>query len=208
MVERSMTSTSTTPYVVDDTALDTLFREARTANTFSDEPVTVEEVRAVHDLFRLGPTAMNNQPLRLMLVQSPQARERLVEHMSGSNKAKTAAAPLVAIVAADEAFHERLGEHFPHAPGIRSIFDDDPEMRIDNARTNTAIQLGYFILALRATGLAAGPMAGFDREGVDRAFLEGTSWRSQYVVNIGHPGPDAWGDRLPRISFEDAVTVV
>jgi 3-hydroxypropanoate dehydrogenase len=203
-----MTSTSTAPYILDDEALDTLFREARTANTFTDEPVTVDEVRAVHELFKLGPTAMNNQPLRLVLVESPEARERLVEHMSGNNKAKTATAPLVAIVAADEAFHEKLADHFPHAPGVRQIFDDNAEMRVDNARTNTAIQLGYFILALRAAGLAAGPMAGFDRDGVDAEFLAGTSWRSQYVVNIGHPGPDAWGERLPRISFDDAVRVV
>lgn len=203
-----MTSTQTSEYVLDDAALDTLFREARTANTFTDEPVSVEQVRAVHDLFKLGPTAMNNQPLRLVLVESPEARARLVEHMSGSNKGKTAAAPMVAIVAADEAFHERLAEHFPHAPGVRQMFDDDPALRVDNARTNTAIQLGYLVLALRAAGLAAGPMGGFDRAGVDADFLAGTSWRSQFVVNIGHPGPDAWAERLPRISFDDAVRVV
>jgi 3-hydroxypropanoate dehydrogenase len=208
VVECSMTSTSTTPYVLDDAALDTLFREARTANTFTDEPVTVDDIRAIHDLFRFGPTAMNNQPLRLVVVQSPEARERLVQHMGGSNKAKTASAPAVVIVAADEAFQERLEEHFPHAPGVRKMFDDDAELRVDNARLNTALQTGYLILAIRAAGLAAGPMAGFDRAGVDAEFLAGTSWRSEYVINIGHPGPDAWADRLPRISFDDAATVV
>lgn len=203
-----MTTTTTSPYVLSDEALDVLFREARTANTFTDEPVSVEEIRAVHDLVRFGPTAMNNQPLRLVLVQSPDARARLVEHMGGNNKAKTSTAPLVAILAADDDFHERLPEHFPHAPGVRDVLHDDPEGRAKQAEFNAALQIGYFLLGVRAAGLAAGPMAGFDHAGVDREFLAGTSWRSLLVVNIGHPGPDAWQDRLPRISFDDAVTVV
>ena len=54
-------------------------------------------------------------------------------------------------------------------------------------------------------GLAAGPMAGFDRDGVDADLLAGTSWRSILVVNIGHPADDAWCDRLPRLDHADAV---
>lgn len=208
MVERSMTSTTTSEYVLDDTALDTLFREARTANTFTDEPVSVEEIRAVHALTKFGPTAMNNQPLRIVLVQSPDARARLVEHMSGSNKAKTSTAPLVAILAADTDFHDHLPEFFPPFPGARDMYDADEAMRFQQAEFNAALQIGYFLMGVRATGLAAGPMAGFDRGGVDRDFLGGTSWRSQLVVNLGHPGPDAWQERLPRIEFDDAVRVV
>lgn len=203
-----MTSTATTEYVLDDTALDTLFREARTANTFTDEPVTVDEVRAVHDLVKYGPTAMNNQPLRLVLVQSPDARGRLVEHMSGSNKAKTSTAPLVAILATDTDFHDHLPEFFPPFPGARDMYAADEAMRFQQAEFNAALQIGYLLLGIRAIGLAAGPMAGFDRAGVDREFLAGTSWRSLLVVNLGHPGPDAWQERLPRIDFDDAVRVV
>lgn len=203
-----MTSTQTSDYVLDDASLDVLFREARTANTFTDEPVTVDQVRAVHDLVRFGPTAMNNQPLRLVLVQSPDARGRLVEHMSGSNKAKTSTAPLVAILAADTAFHDRLPEHFPVFPGARDMYAADDSLRYQQAEFNAALQIGYFLVGVRATGLAAGPMAGFDRAGVDREFLAGTDWRSLLVVNIGHPGPDAWRERLLRLAFDDAVRVV
>ena len=49
-------------------AQDLLFRSARTANAFTDEPVTDEHVRAIHDLVKWGPTAMNAQPLRVVLV--------------------------------------------------------------------------------------------------------------------------------------------
>lgn len=203
-----MTSVAlTNQFALDDNALDVLFREARTANTFSDEPVSVDEVREVFELVKLGPTAMNNQPLRLLLVEQGEGRDRLVAHMGGTNAAKTAAAPLVAVLAADTDFHERMGEHFPHVPNVRDRFLDDAA-RAQNAVYNAALQTGYFIVGLRAAGLSAGPMGGFDREGVDAEFFDGTAWKSQLVVNIGHPGENAWLDRLPRISTDDAIRVV
>ena len=203
-----MTSIATESYVLSDETLDLLFREARTANTFTDEPVSVDQVRDIFELTKFGPTAMNNQPLRLVVLESPEARERLLPHMGGSNQAKTAAAPLVAILAADTNFHERLPEHFPHFPGAKAMFEDDAAAREENAVFNAALQVGYFIVGVRAAGLAAGPMGGFDKAGVDADLLAGTGWKSLVVVNLGHPGDDAWFDRLPRIAFEDAVTVL
>jgi 3-hydroxypropanoate dehydrogenase len=102
--------------VLDAAAQDLLFREARTANTFTDEPVSDEQIQAIYDLVKFGPTAFNQQPLRIVLVRSTEARERLVGHMSDGNKAKTATAPLVAIVAADHEFHEELPTQFPVFP--------------------------------------------------------------------------------------------
>ena len=191
-------------FLLSDSALDVLFREARTANTFTDEAVSAQQVRDVFEVVRYGPTAMNNQPMRLLLVEQGEGRDRLVQHMAGSNAAKTASAPMVAVVAADTDFHDRLDVHFPVLPNARENFLDD-SARTHQAEYNTALQTGYLILGLRAAGLAAGPMAGFDRAGVDAEFFADTAWRSQLVVNIGHPGPDAWFDRLPRISVDDAV---
>jgi nitroreductase len=99
--------------VLDPTAQDLLFREARTANTFTDEPVTDEQVQAIYDLVKYGPTAFNQSPLRITLVRSPEARERLVQHLAEGNQAKTAAAPLVAILSADNEFHEELPALLP-----------------------------------------------------------------------------------------------
>jgi 3-hydroxypropanoate dehydrogenase len=97
-------------------AQDLLFREVRTANTFTDEPVTDEQVRAVHDLVKYGPTAFNQSPLRITLVRSAEARERLVRHMAEGNRPKTATAPLVAILSADNEYHEELPQLFPRSP--------------------------------------------------------------------------------------------
>ncbi len=207
-----MTSpTSVTPdsdFLLSEAAIDVLFREARTANSFTDEPVTAAQVREVFEVVKLGPTAMNNQPMRLLLVEQGEGRDRLVRHMAGSNAAKTAAAPLVAVVAADLDFHEHMDVHFPVLPNVRESLGADDAGRAQQAVYNAALQTGYFILGLRAAGLAAGPMGGFDRDGVDAEFFAGSSWASQVVINIGHPGVDAWFDRLPRISADDAVRTV
>lgn len=193
---------------IDPTAQDVLFREARTANTFTDEPVSEEQVRAIYDLTKWAPTAMNTQPLRVVLVRSPQARERLVAHMAEGNKAKTATAPLVAILAADGDFHEHLPTVFPHNQGARDNLHAVPEVRARMAAFNGAIQVGYFIIGVRAAGLAAGPMAGFDAEGVAKEFFPEGGHQVLAVVNIGRPGPDAWFPRNPRLEYDQVVTTV
>ncbi|KHL18581.1 3-hydroxypropanoate dehydrogenase [Mumia flava] len=189
-------------------AQDLLFREARTANTFSDEPVTPDEIRAVYDLVKYGPTAMNSQPLRITLVSSDEARSRLLPLMAEGNRAKTASAPLVAILSSDSDFHEHFPTTFPHKPDAREMFAGMGEARAPMAELNTGLQIGYFIVGVRAAGLYAGPMTGFDAAGVDAEFLAGTSQRSRVIVNIGHPGADAYLDRLPRLEAEHVITVL
>jgi 3-hydroxypropanoate dehydrogenase len=181
-----------------------LFREARTANSFTDEPVSDAQVAAIYDLVRFGPTAMNAQPLRVTLVRSAEAREKLLKSMADGNREKTASAPLVAILAADTDFHDHLERTFPHFPGARDLFAD-ATARAQAATFNASLQIGYFLLGVRAAGLAAGPMGGFDAEGVDRDFFDGTAQKSLLVVNIGRPGPDAWFDRLPRLGQDEVV---
>ena len=183
---------------------DLLFREARTANAFTEEPVTEEQVRAIYDLVKWAPTALNAQPLRILLVPQGAARERLLTHLSPGNRRKAAGAPLVAVLAADLDFHDELPRVFPHRPGARDGFADE-DRREAAARFNAALQAGYFLLGVRAAGLAAGPMGGFDAAGIDADLLAGTRWRSLLVVNIGHPAEAAWSHRLPRLDFDDVV---
>lgn len=186
-------------------AQDLLFREARTANAFSDEPVTDEQVAAIYDLVKYGPTAMNNQPLRVLLVRDGEPRERLLKHMADGNRDKTANAPLVAVLAADTDFHEHLPRTFPHFPGARDLFAGDDASREQVARFNATLQVAYFLLGVRAAGLAAGPMNGFDADGLDREFFDGTTLKSLVVVNMGKPAENAWFDRLPRLELDEVV---
>ncbi|GAA0512842.1 nitroreductase family protein [Saccharopolyspora subtropica] len=185
-----------------------LFREARTANTFSDEPVSDEQVRAIYDLIKWGPTSMNQQPLRIVLVRSEQGRERLLRHLVEGNRAKAAKAPLVAILAADTDFHENLPRTFPHAPKAKDMFVGNDEFRLSSARLNASLQIAYFILGVRAAGLAAGPMTGFDPAGLNAEFFPDGRQQALVVMNIGKPGENPWFDRLPRLDYDEVVTTV
>ncbi|WP_405795135.1 malonic semialdehyde reductase [Streptomyces sp. NBC_01506] len=192
---------------LDPAAQDLLFREAHTAKTFTDEPVTEEQIQAIYDLVKFGPTAFNQTPLRVVLVRSAEARERLVKHMSEGNKAKTSSAPLVAIFAADNEFHEELPQLQPTAPGLKDAFFSERPVREQNAAMNATLQAAYFVVGIRAAGLAAGPMSGFDHAGVQKEFLDGDH-TPLMIVNIGKPGEGAWGERSPRLTFDEVVTTV
>ncbi|OPG08867.1 malonic semialdehyde reductase [Streptomyces sp. GKU 895] len=193
--------------VLDPAAQDLLFREAHTANAFTDEPVTDEQVQAIYDLVKFGPTAFNQTPLRITLVRSAEARERLVQHMAEGNQAKTASAPLVAILSADNEFHEELPALFPAFPQAKDLFFSERPARESAARMNAALQAAYFIVGVRAAGLAAGPMTGFDHEGVRKEFLD-DDHTPLMVVNIGKPGENAAYPRSPRLAYDDVVTTV
>ncbi|MEV6517329.1 malonic semialdehyde reductase [Micromonospora chalcea] len=203
-----MTAAADELIALDRAAQDLLFRAARTANAFTDEPVGDEQVRAIHDLVRYGPTAMNAQPLRVLLLRSAAARARLLPYVSAGNRDKTAAAPLTAVLAADVDWHDRLPELFPHRPGARDWFTGDPAGREAQARFNAALQIGYLLVGVRAAGLAAGPMAGFDAAGVEREFFPDGRHRVLLLMNIGRPAPDAWRERLPRLPYEEVVSTM
>ena len=185
---QTVTNQAITPLALSEDAQNLLFRDARTANTFSDKPVSDEHMQAVYDLVKWAPTSMNMQPLRILLVRTPEARERLVSHMSDGNKAKTSTAPLVAVLAADVNFHEELPRVFPNFPGAKDLFAANDEARENTARFNAGLQVGYFILGVRAAGLAAGPMTGFDAPALAEEFFPDGEHRVLAVVNIGEPG--------------------
>ncbi len=184
-----------------------LFEGAHTANAFSDQPVTEDELRAIYDMVKWGPTAMNCQPLRIAWVTTPEAHDRLVPLMSPGNQGKTAQAPVVAIVAVDLDFHEHLPATFPHNPTAKDALADD-DLRHGIAQMNGAIQLGYLIVAIRAAGLAAGPMTGLDRAAVAEEFFPGGRHLVLAAVNIGHATQDAYRPRNPRLPFEQATQVL
>ena len=189
---------------LDEAGRSALFTDARTANTFADVPVTDAELSKIWELAKWAPTAANFQPLRVLYVRGD-SRKRLAEHMADNNKAKTAAAPAVAVLALDTRFHEHIPTVMPFMPQLVDVFEANEADRVTTAEFNSALQAGYFVLAVRALGLAAGPMKGFDPAGVDAEFFPDGRWRSILVVNIGHPGEDAFRDRLPRLDETDVV---
>jgi 3-hydroxypropanoate dehydrogenase len=190
-----------------EAALDQLFRTARTYNAFLPKEVTDEQLHALYELAKFGPTSANSSPMRLVFVKSAAAKEKLKPFLSEGNRAKTMAAPVTAIVANDHAFYEKLPQLFPHADA-RSWFVGNQPLIDTTAFRNATLQGAYVIMAARALGLDCGPMSGFDNAGVDAAFFAGTTVKSNFLINIGYG--DSSRDlfpRSPRLTFEEACRV-
>lgn len=203
-----MTSATETPVlpVLDEHGRRALFTEARTANSFSDAPVSDETLRSLWQLAKWPPTAANTQPLRVSFVRTVAGKQRLVPLMNEFNRAKTLAAPVNAILAADRDFHEFQPTFFPSRPELRDqLGAAGEENRADMARFNAALQAGYFLLAARAHGLATGPMGGYDAAAIDAEFFPDGRHHVVMVVNLGQPGPDAYFPRLPRLDADDVL---
>ena len=186
---------------------DRIFTDMHTAYRFTSEPVTDEELARVYELAKYTPTAMNSQPLRVTFVRTAEAKERLLPLIAEGNRAKSASAPVVAILAADADFHEHLPVVAPQHPGARERFAANVDQRQAMALNNAWLQAGGFILAVRAAGLDAGPMGGVDLAGIDREFFTGSSQRTIMVVNIGHAAEDGTFPRNPRLTFDQAVAL-
>jgi 3-hydroxypropanoate dehydrogenase len=200
------TSTSGRLPRLDETGMAALFTAARTASSFTAEPVSDEVLRDIWQLAKWPPTAANMQPLRVVYVRPGSGRERLVPLLNEGNRGKAQAAPAVAILAYDKNFHEHVPTVLPFRPELREVFAADETARLATAERNAWLQAGYFILAVRAHGLAAGPMGGFDARAVDGEFFPSGRFASFLVVNIGHPGAGAWLDRLPRLDEETVLS--
>ncbi|TJW02156.1 MAG: malonic semialdehyde reductase [Mesorhizobium sp.] len=196
----------TKEHPLSDEAIDQLFRCARTANGWLDEPVPDATLHDLYDLLKMGPTSANCSPARFVFVRSMEAKERLRPALSSGNLAKTMSAPVCVIVAYDESFYDKLPILFPHTDA-RPWFNSSPATAEETAFRNGTLQGAYLIMAARAVGLDTGPMSGFKRPIVDEAFFSGTSWRSNFLVNLGHGDRSKLFARLPRLPFEEACRI-
>src|SRR3546814_3743028 len=60
-----------------DSALDQLFRTARTYNGYLDKPVSETQLHAIWDLMKFGPTSANSLPARIIWCVSDEAKAKL-----------------------------------------------------------------------------------------------------------------------------------
>jgi 3-hydroxypropanoate dehydrogenase len=188
-------------------ALDQLFRNARTHSAWRPEPVPTELLRKIYDLARLGPTSANASPARFLFLTTPEAKARLKPALMPMNVEKTMAAPVTAIIAWDNEFHEKLPKLFPHAD-MRSYFVGNQPLIDETAFRNSSLQAAYFILAARALGLDCGPMSGFDATKVNAEFFSDGKWKVNLICNLGYGDAEKLFPRNPRLEFEEAAAVL
>jgi 3-hydroxypropanoate dehydrogenase len=193
-----------TESVVGPAALDLLFREARTHNKFTSEPVPDETLHALYDTLKFGPTSANSSPARFVFIRTSEGKEKLKPALSAGNLDKTMAAPVTVIIAYDPKFYEHLPHLFPHNQDARNWFTSNDALAATTAFRNGTLQGVYLMLAARSLGLDVGAMSGFDNAKVDEAFLTEKGWRSNFLCNLGHGDPAGLFTRSPRLSFDEA----
>ena len=189
-----------------DTALDQLFRTARTYNGYLDTTVSEAQLHAIWELMKYGPTSANCLPARITWCASTEAKEKLAALSMPANGEKILKAPVTAIIGMDMEFYEQLPELFPHTDA-RSWFVGNAELIEKTAFRNSSLQGAYFILAARALGLDTGAMSGFNNQAVDEAFFAGTNIKSNFISTLGYGDPASIFDRSPRPGFERFNTI-
>ena len=192
---------------LDATALEQLFTNARTHNGWQEKPVTDSLLEELHDLMKWGPTSANCWPLRTVFVKSPEAKARLIPLLMDGNRAKTAAAPVTALLGMDTAFYDELPRLFPHTDA-KSWFVGNDALISATAFRNSSLQGAYFMLAARALGLDCGPMSGFDAAGVDAEFFANTQIKTNFICSLGYGDEAQLFPRSPRPSFAEVCSII
>ena len=191
---------------IDAHSLDVLFRDARTHNGWQDKPVSVDLLRQVFDLAKMGPTSANCSPMRVVFVSTPAGKERLKPALAPGNLDKTMAAPVTAIIAQDTLFYEHLPKLFPHADAKSWFVGNDALIQGTMVR-NATLQGGYLMLAARALGLDCGPMSGFDPAKLNAEFFPDGRFQANFLCNLGYGDRAKLFPRSPRFAFDDVCTI-
>jgi 3-hydroxypropanoate dehydrogenase len=196
--------------MLDDKTLDTLFRSARTHNGWQQKPVSDDQLRAIYEIMKWGPTSANSSPARIVFVRTKEGKEKLKPALSAGNTEKTMSAPVTAIVAYDSQFYEHLPQLFPHDQTAKFWFSGEGKEAVafSTAFRNGTLQGAYLMIAARSLGLDIGAMSGFDNAKVDAAFFPDGRFKTNFLCNIGYGDPSKLFNRSPRFSFEEVCRLV
>ena len=86
--------------------------------------------------------------------------------------------------------------------------EENPDLVPPWANLNGTLQAAYFILAVRAIGLDAGPMQGLNKAKADEVFWSGTDIKTNFVCSIGRGDEGTVFKRLPRFEFNEVCEII
>lgn len=193
---------------LDQQALDTLFTEARSFSYWQGRPVSDEQLHQLYELMKMGPTAVNSCPARMVFIKSDEAKQRLKLSLAEGNVDKCMSAPVVAIISWDSEFYTKLDRLFPHAADARSWYEGKPDKIESVGRMNSTLQTAYLIMAARSLGLDCGPMTGFDNAALDQEFFADGIWKSSILCAIGYGVREKLHPRGARLDFNQACKIL
>jgi len=197
------------PEEINQQAMQQLFLDARSYNSWQKKSVSEEQIRKLYDLTKMGPTSANACPARFVFITSDQAKAKLKDCLDEGNIEKSMTAPAVAIIGMDMEFYEQLPKLFPHGDA-RSWYAGKDDKIFDAAFRNSSLQGAYLIMAIRSLGLDAGPMSGFNNDKLDAAFFSGptnTTVKSNFICAFGYGDDNNLYPRGPRLEFEEAASI-
>jgi 3-hydroxypropanoate dehydrogenase len=189
-------------------AIDQLFMAARTHTKWLPRDVPDSLLRELVDVMKMAPTSANCSPARLVFIKSAAAKNMLKPHLAQTNLLQTMAAPVTVVVGHDRRFYDHLPKLYPYAANAKSWFTSSEELADATAFRNGTLQGAYLMLAARALGLDIGAMSGFNNAGVDSAFFAGTTFKSNFLINLGYGDPVGILPRSPRFAFDDMAQIV
>lgn len=192
----------------DPDTLALLLTEARTHYGWRDKPVDDAVLHTIYDIAKMGPTSMNQQPMRLVFIKSDAAKAKLLPALNEANQPKMMAAPVTAIVAYDTEFYEFLPQTMPIRPAAKDIFANNADAANANMVRNGTLQGAYFMIAARAVGLDVGAMSGFNNAKVDETFFTESTWRSNFLCNLGYADESKIFRRMPRLDFDQVAKII
>ena len=185
-----------------------ILTQGRSHNEWLKKDVTDSLLHQFYDIMKWGPTSANCSPARLVFIKTNEAKKRLIKHVIESNAEKTLSAPVTAIIAYDKKFYDHIPKLFPHNPDAKDWFSGSEEFAEKTAFRNSSLQGAYFIIAARLLGLDCGPMSGFDNEGLDKEFFSDTSFKSNFICNIGYGDESKLFKRSPRFDFDQICKIL
>ncbi|MBX2988662.1 MAG: malonic semialdehyde reductase [Bdellovibrionaceae bacterium] len=195
-------------HALESHALDQLFLKARTYYAWQDRKIPRETLHELYDLLKMGPTSANCCPARFVFIESEEAKEKLIPCLDDGNVKKVRAAPVTIIVAMDDQYYDKMPELAPHNPRAREMFYGKGRLTFETEFRNATLQGAYLLLAARSLGLDCGPMSGFSNTQVDEVFFEGSSWKSNFLCNIGYGDESRLFPRAPRLDFDEACKIL
>lgn len=193
--------------MLDNNALEVLFTQARSQNSWLDKTVSETQIRQIYDLMKFGPTAANNCPARITFITSDASKQKLKAHLDAGNVEKSMSAPAVAIIGYDTEFYQKLPFLFPHTDA-KSWYAGKPDKIKSAGEMNATLQGAYFMLAARSVGLDCGPMGGFNNNSLNADFFPDGKTKSIFICAIGYGDGEKLFPRSPRLSFDEACEML
>ena len=190
-----------------DISVNALFEKGRSCHNFSSRKVSRVLLEEIYDLAKMGPTSYNTCPMRVIFVESADAKKKLLDCVMSGNVEPTKSAPVTALFAYDTRFADQMPILVPGNAGAIEFFKDQ-KVAHETATRNATLQAAYFMVVARSKGLACGPMSGFDPIKLETAFLQGTHWKIDFICNLGYANGEPKYPRLPRLAFDQACRIV